>query len=440
MSDMSYFTNITLGGQSYAVLIDTGSLIADVLLLGPVLLADLGFEGYSVKNQAFFFAEANATNELPAPGIIGLGPFSTSAIVVALTTKTTTVQGLPPLDNIFQQSPNTPNFLTVLLGRASDPDHNYPGDLTIMEILPGYEAVLEQPKLPVALAQHGNQHWSTLLDADGFIGPDGEPIPVKTGVKSTKNKKQLTVMFDTGYMAEAIYGRFTGSKLEKNSVLGEIWTLPCDAEVNITLKFSGQSIPIHPLDATFPFSRIGSSRTDCYGTFQAITTGANPDLDVIMGMAFLRNAYFLVNFGSDFSAVLPDHLRPVLNGTDNSEPPYIQLLPTSNDAAEVHDDFVQVRLEGKTFSELSALKAKAKSAGKTIAKGIIIAIVVVGVVFLGLIALCGYFCFRRRSGKLQSYRDLNAPAPAAAIDMHMYAPSPGPPVSGPYVTAWDHRP
>lgn len=161
---------------------------------------------------------------------------------------------------------------------------------------------------------------------------------------------------------------------------------------------------------------------------------------MILTHTTVRNAYFLVNFGSDFSAVLPDHLRPVLNGTNNNEPPYIQLLPTSSDAAEVHDDFVQVRLQGKTFAELSALKAKAKSAGKTIARGIIIVIIAVGVVFLGLIALCGYFCFRRRGGKSQSYRDLNAPAPAAAVDMHMYAPPPGPPVSGPYVTAWDHRP
>lgn len=131
-------------------------------------------------------------------GIIGLGPFSTSNIAIALTTKTNAIQGLPPLDNIFRQNTTTPNFLTVLLGRAEDSDNNYPGDLTIMEILPGYEGILDEPKLPVTIAEHLNQHWSALLDADGFIGPDGESIPVKTLVGATKNKKQLTVIFDTG--------------------------------------------------------------------------------------------------------------------------------------------------------------------------------------------------------------------------------------------------
>ncbi|KZP27564.1 acid protease [Athelia psychrophila] len=466
LNNMIYYTNITLGGSLYQVVIDTGS--SDLWVSGdpvpnakdtgvrvgvqyaigqaegPILLAELGFEGYKVENQSFIFATANETNSLPATGIIGLGPFSTSNIVGALTTKTTTttILGLPPLDNIFRQNTTTPNFLTVLLGRAEDPDNNYPGDLTIMEVLPGYEGILDQPKLPVTAAQHGGQHWSALLDADGLVGPDGEPIAVKTRVGATKNKKQLTVMFDTGFtypqvtasMAEAIYGRFTGSKLENITDLGEVWTLPCDAEVNITLKFGGQSIPIHPLDATF---HLPSPRTDCYGTFQPITTGASLDFDVIMGMAFLRNAYFLVNFGSDFSDVL-EGFNAVLNGTHNKQPPYIQLLPTSSDAAEVHDDFQQVRIQGKTFSELSSLKEKAKSAGKTIARGVIIAAAVAGAVVLCLLALLCFCCFRRRTSRSSSYRGLNDPAPAAAVDMH--GVSQARPMSAPYTTAWDtHR-
>lgn len=143
------------------------------------------------------FATESA-DQLPAAGIIGLGPFIGSVITNTLTNGSSIVQGLPPLDNIFSQNTTTPNFLTVLLGRVSDPDDNYPGDLTIMDILPGYEDILSQPQLPVTVAQNGNQHWSTLLDQDGFIGPDGQPISVKTDVKETKNNKQLTIMFDTG--------------------------------------------------------------------------------------------------------------------------------------------------------------------------------------------------------------------------------------------------
>lgn len=141
----------------------------------------------------------------------------------------------------------------------------------------------------------------------------------------------------------------------------------------------------------------------------------------------MRNAYFLVNFGNDFASVLSkDGFKDVLNGTDNKQPAYIQLLSTSNDTAEIHDDFVQVRLQGKSFAELSTLKQTAKSVGKKIAKGVIIAIVVVGVLFIGLVSLC-CFCFCRRRGNSKSagsYRTLNEPAPGAAVDMHAvsYAP------------------
>jgi hypothetical protein len=49
----------------------------------------------------------------------------------------------------------------------------------------------------------------------------------------------------------------------------------------------------------------------------------------------VRNAYMLVNFG-DF----------VDGREDKVADPYIQLLPTTDDLVEAHNDFVQVRLKG----------------------------------------------------------------------------------------------
>ena len=49
----------------------------------------------------------------------------------------------------------------------------------------------------------------------------------------------------------------------------------------------------------------------------------------------VRNAYMLVNFG-DF----------VQGKTDKVANPYVQLLPTTDDITEAHNDFVQVRLKG----------------------------------------------------------------------------------------------
>lgn len=133
----------------------------------------------------------HAVNE----GVIGLGPGFASVIYNTLNS----TDGLPPVDNVFRQNRTTPNYLTVLLGRSDDPSDSFPGDFTVGELLPGYEDVEHQPKLPVDFAKHGNQHWSVLLDEDGIIGPNGQSIPMTTRVASTKDKQMLTAMFDTGY-------------------------------------------------------------------------------------------------------------------------------------------------------------------------------------------------------------------------------------------------
>ena len=64
------------------------------------------------------------------------------------------------------------------------------------------ENVTNQPMLPVTTnpsSQSGNQHWQVLLDSDGIIGPDGQPIYSQTHVSSTKNTSQLTAIFDTDF-------------------------------------------------------------------------------------------------------------------------------------------------------------------------------------------------------------------------------------------------
>lgn len=131
-------------------------------------------------------------------GLIGLGPQTGSEVRGAINSSA----GDPVLDRIFRQNTTTPNYLTILLGRSDDPTDTLPGDITVGEILPGYENITSQPKLNVSVVPSDdtdNQHWQTLLDADGIIGPDGNAIDVETSVSSTSNKKQLTAVFDTGF-------------------------------------------------------------------------------------------------------------------------------------------------------------------------------------------------------------------------------------------------
>ncbi|KAK0487697.1 aspartic peptidase domain-containing protein [Armillaria novae-zelandiae] len=372
-ADLEYTTNLTLGGQLFTVEIDTGSsdlwvagTITDSIdtgamsgivygdgsgAKGPVKLSTLEFAGYTVQDQAFLQVTPNSEQPI-GMGIIGLGPTSGSSIYNALNNSV----GYPVLDRIFLQNTSTPNYLTVLLGRTQDPSGVFPGEISIGELLDGYSDVQSEPKLEVTIVSDGNsshQHLQILLDEDGIIGPDGKPISITTEVNPTSNSKRATVVLDSGtstsqvpkYVADAIYSRISGAEYRNISDSGEIWVIPCDEEVNITFKFSGNSYHIHPLDATMDPSLSNSSnlvdskgRTSCLGSFQPFAfTPSSLTYDMILGMSFLRNVYTVFNYG-DFVAGG--------NGTTVRGDPYVQLLSTT-DPAEAHSDFVAVRLSGR---------------------------------------------------------------------------------------------
>lgn len=131
--------------------------------------------------------------------MLGLGPNSGSRIHASLNNQP---QGDTVLDRIFQQNVSTPNILTVLLGRSDDPMEKFPGDITVGEILQGLENITNQPRVPVTVLpapDAANQHWQVLLDEDGIIGSNGQPIQIQSGVKSTQNRNQLRAIFDTGF-------------------------------------------------------------------------------------------------------------------------------------------------------------------------------------------------------------------------------------------------
>ncbi|KAG6887508.1 hypothetical protein C0995_014740 [Termitomyces sp. Mi166 len=279
-------------------------------------------------------------------GILGLGPNNGSNIYKAISTTT----GAALLDRIFLQNLTTPNYLTVLLGRSGDPTDFYGGSLTIGQVIAGFEDILKEPKLSVVNSIADDLHFQVLLDKNGLIGPDGKPIVIHTKVDSTPNEDQVTVVLDTGFslpqvpssVAAEIYGGFLGAQLVDIDSVGKIWLLPCSQEVNITFKFNNKSYPVHPLDVTLDPMIIGMSgvvdsegQPLCIGTFQPFTydTGAEPSYDMVLGMAFLRNIYVLMDYG-DF-----------ILGSDQKAAPYVQFLSTTN-ATEAHADFVKVRLSG----------------------------------------------------------------------------------------------
>ncbi|KAJ7183832.1 aspartic peptidase domain-containing protein [Mycena filopes] len=386
----AYTTNITVGGTLFEVEIDTGS--SDLVLYGqlttpgsdsgktasisyadgnsatgPVQLAPVVFGGLTVPNQAFSelhvpsiclpgFLTVTTPVFMSAPpgvgsGILGLGPSSGSVVYQAFDGAD---EGNPVLDNLFIQNKLTPNFISFRLSRLDDPSEPCPGTLTVGEVLSEHTAVTSEPKLPVTtvpVSDNAFQHFQILLDADGFIGPNGSAIPITSAVASTSDNRQATVDVDTGFtfaqvpasVAEGIYGQIDGAELVDSPAFGSraVWFVPCSQEVNISLKFGGNAYPVHPLDATLDPALVGlpprndSRGSSCVGLFQPFSfdTGSSPTYDIIFGMPFLRNVYTLINYG-DF----------VADSTDKADP-YIQFLSIT-DPAEAHADFVKARLAG----------------------------------------------------------------------------------------------
>lgn len=210
-----------------------------------------------------YFQIVSATGKDDGTGLIGLGPNRGSNVRDTLKSRT----GNAVLDRIFLSDTSTPNYLTTLLGRSNDPTDLYPGNITVGEVVPGFQNVTQMPKLPVAevsVREQGDQHWQIFLDKDGITGPDGKLINVTSIVDGGP---RLNAVLDTGFsltqvprqLADAIYGKIPGATFgEAGRGAGQTWMFPCEVEVNITFRIGGVSYPIHPLDASLKWSANGT--------------------------------------------------------------------------------------------------------------------------------------------------------------------------------------
>ncbi|KAG8889977.1 hypothetical protein FRB98_001712 [Tulasnella sp. 332] len=455
----NYNVNITLGGVIYTVIIDTGSsdlwIAADVpnaqpvglntnitygvgSVAGPIMKAPLSFAGYDVPAQAFL----NASSYSPDPrssgasGLIGLGPSIISNVFLTVND----VSAGPMMNRIFEQNMTSQNYITLFLSRDDDPESTAISQMTISEPLPGYESIIQQQKLPVVLTSKQNliagaqQFWTTYTDVNGVLGSDGQPIIVQSTVEGAWEGTLVTV-FDSGSslpqvpkaLSDSIYSKAAGA-IWNATLLGGIWTVPCNVELNVTFVFGGQAIFVHPLDMSAIPSEVGAPDIDavngvamCYGTFQPIGAGsAAPDHDMILGMSFLRNSYILLDYGNF-----------IFDSSTDRTAPFIQLLALT-DPVKAHTDFVTVRLNGLSATGAFDENLATTTSGSSITRGksriYAIVAVVCGIVLLVAGGIF-FFCFRRLQrhrmehralggffmigqGGERKYRDMNAPVPA----------------------------
>jgi hypothetical protein len=105
------------------------------------------------------------------------------------------------VNRIFQQNKTTSNFISFLLDRKNDPGATFTGQLTISEIIPGFENITSMEKMDVETVRRltkQDQHWSVLVDKEGLIGPDGNVIEHNSIVHGVPDG-QLVAVIDSGF-------------------------------------------------------------------------------------------------------------------------------------------------------------------------------------------------------------------------------------------------
>ncbi|KZS91226.1 acid protease, partial [Sistotremastrum niveocremeum HHB9708] len=312
---------------------------------GNINQAPVSFAGFTVQSQAYLLASQsqNPISSYGAVGIFGLGFDSLSSIDAAVNSSTSSSQGnawgRSFLSNAFATDTSSPNFISFVLERDGDPDENgdVQGTFTIGEYASQYAAVANSPAIPT-WPENSPKRWSVLLDNFYVGGVSQTLLSSVVGVPDGK----VVILLDSGTsysyastdIVQAMYGGIKGA-----SFSGGTWSVPCDAEVDVTdsLAHSGQPFPMHPLDIVSPSV---SDPTQCVGTFlaQSLSVGGG-EFDWLIGDNVLRSLYSVYDFGD-------------YDSSGNIGNPYIKLLALTN-ATEASADFHTVR-GGNANGTLSA--------------------------------------------------------------------------------------
>ncbi|KAJ7679543.1 aspartic peptidase domain-containing protein [Mycena polygramma] len=370
IGNVRYTADLTVGGQTMKVILDTGSTdlwlnppggvgtfentgvthkIAygqgDTFINGTIGLAEMSIAGHTIPRQAFINVTQNVGLDGSASGmygLVGLGFDSpTAGIEKALTAGgyNGPEVGKSVLSSIFDMNPDKGRFFAISLSRLGDAKDTADASLSIAEYDEKYTGVQWLAKRPVFPATA--KSWHILSDGATV---NGAAIPWTANDASTP-AGQLRVGLDTGTtniivrpeIRDQIYAAVPGAVLAKKSSIKnrywsadkDVWIVPCNTSVSFSAIFGGQPYPIHPLDLTELRTQVGPDGvkyTVCVGSVTnggSITSGTT---DALYGDSFLRNVYTVYSFG------------------DNETSPYIQFLSQTNEW-EATQDFAHVRQE-----------------------------------------------------------------------------------------------
>ncbi|KAJ7785076.1 aspartic peptidase domain-containing protein [Mycena maculata] len=337
--DLRYTTNLTVNGQNFNAIIDTGS--SDIWVIPPAdftfdntgipILAPfgggnvsgvigfgtVGLGSYTVQQQVFqnaTFIDVGLVEDLGINALIGLAFESTQTSPLTATLEangSNPIAGNPFLYNIFAQTPGQDNFVGISLSRTDDLEGTADASFTINELDPTYAGVVNAPTIPVVAGII--DRWRILVDN---ISVNGVNVPFPSSALSNAPAGSLVTILDTGtptaaipaqvissvfsQIPGAVFKVVDGLVLEGSPIAEQVWTVPCNTTTIVSVGMGGQSFPIHPLDLSAVFINNVTNVATCVSQWSP--GPANPDdFDMIFGDSFMRNFYTVFNFGDDVS-------------------------------------------------------------------------------------------------------------------------------------------
>ncbi|WVR03361.1 hypothetical protein IAU60_000352 [Kwoniella sp. DSM 27419] len=387
---------------------------------GDIYWEEINVGDFGIGYQAFIGATTVTNEDLDNgqfDGVLGLAlPASSTILQTIGGTTGSNPDGATFLDNLFGAGSSAPTERLFALSLARREDVRTSSTLGIGTVVdeycpkpcePPYVPIIAQPQLGTT----GYVHWRVPLqgvsvttwadEADG-TGPTTTNVTLGASQVYPQRTTPLAVLDSGGVQilvgwrpyADAIYAA-VGVSMSPDG----FYRMPCKQQIALTFNIAGQSVPVHPLDMTYPDPEE-ASQTQCIGMIQ-YSDNLGDSGDFILGSSFLKNAYSIYQY--------PD------TNKQKTWQPTVGLVPLTN-ASTASQDFYAVRVKRESLSSVSANQQAANGGSSTssnpnspsgsaavasdkkaLSSGVIAAVgAVVGFFVIAAIAFCAWWFWLRK--------------------------------------------
>ncbi|KAI0070117.1 acid protease [Panus rudis PR-1116 ss-1] len=369
-----------------------GTGISGEVLIGEVVLGEFGY-----PLQAFINGTGTSTHDGYVQGILGLGPAISSHIyqdayyASGENSNLEAQYAYPLIENIFQNHPDLPRFITFLFSHSTEIE-TVDGGTVIEE----FADITSSPRL---LLNPEAGLWATKVEGITLNGRTlfAAPTP-QEGFQALVDTGSTLTEFPPEYV-DAIYKDIPSASFfpPANS-----YAIPCDTKLNVTISVAGVKCPIHPFDLVKPIFLDDNGNPFCVG---GIKYGGDESPAYIQFRSITDADQAWAEFDSMNEARLKDFTKS-FKSRGRDEDIVVGALSTNKDDDSSSSESTNVDgLIQKSYIIIGMLGALI-----ALLIGLIIAIVIVGLKA------------RKKAKKERkaTYQGLSAPAPAGYDDQQPF--------------------